>query len=53
MPSGVKIKREFISRFTGLRFTESNFCYDSCMPQCENNFCGLRHVLWPYFRNDF
>ena len=34
MPSGVKIKREFISSFTGLRFVETNFCYDSC----ENNF---------------
>ena len=38
MPSGVKIKREFISSFTGLRFVETNFCYDSCIPQCENNF---------------
>ena len=39
MSSGVKIKREFISRLTGLRLAESNFCYDSCIPQCENNFC--------------
>ena len=38
MPSGVKIKREFISSFTGLRFVETNFCNDSCIPQCENNF---------------
>ena len=40
MLSRVKIKRDFISCFTGLRFAETNFCYDSCISQCENNFCG-------------
>ena len=39
MPSGVKIKREFISSFTGLRFVETNFCYDFV-------FRSAKTILW-------